>query len=214
MNHQYLKNIDPEKREAIVNAALKEFALQGYEKASTNVIAREAGLSKPLFFHYVNSKKDLFLYLCDYCLTMVKKQADKFVQSIKAERDIFNRLRQIVRAKMEMYKNIPNIYNFTRVAFLTKSEQLGDQLAGKTQEYNNIGLNEMLLTGIDKSKFKEGIDVKRALKIIAWAGEGFTHKIHKELNTKKGLLGRHFDFKKYLTEFDAYLAVLEKSFYQ
>lgn len=214
-NAKYLK-IDPNRREAIVNAALKEFAAQGYEKASTNVIAREAGISKPLLFHYVNSKKDLFLYLCDYCLAAVKKQVEKFLQSIKTERDIFNRLRQIVRARIEMYKDIPHIYNFTRVAFLTKSEQLGDQLAGKTEEYNRIGLNEneMFLTGIDRSRFKEGVDVKRALRIIAWAGEGFAREIHKELTKKKGLPGRSFNSNKYLTEFDAYLAVLKKSFYR
>ena len=37
-----------QRRDAILNAALKEFALRGYDDASTNVIAREAGISKAL----------------------------------------------------------------------------------------------------------------------------------------------------------------------
>lgn len=44
-------NLEAEKRERIINAALKEFAQKGYDKASTNEIIKEAGISKgSLFF--------------------------------------------------------------------------------------------------------------------------------------------------------------------
>ena len=46
-----LLNLEPGRRDAILNAALKEFILEGYDKASTNVIAKEAGISKALMFH-------------------------------------------------------------------------------------------------------------------------------------------------------------------
>ena len=65
-------SLKPERRNAILNAALKEFARKGYDEASTNVIAKEAGISKPLMFHYVNNKKDFFLSLYDYCLEALK----------------------------------------------------------------------------------------------------------------------------------------------
>ncbi len=52
------------RRDTILNTALKEFSSQGYDKASTNVIAKEAGISKALMLHYVDSKKELFwLYM-------------------------------------------------------------------------------------------------------------------------------------------------------
>ena len=56
-------SLEPERRNAILNAALKEFAGKGFDDASTNVIAKEASISKPLMFHYVNNKKDFFLFL-------------------------------------------------------------------------------------------------------------------------------------------------------
>ena len=34
-------SLKPERRNAILNAALKEFARKGYDEASTNVIARK-----------------------------------------------------------------------------------------------------------------------------------------------------------------------------
>lgn len=52
-----LLELIPQKRDAILNAALKEFSSQGYDKASTNIIAKEAGISKALMFHYVSSKQ-------------------------------------------------------------------------------------------------------------------------------------------------------------
>ena len=60
-----LLNLEPGRRDAILNAALKEFVLEGYDKASTNVIAKEAGISKALMFHYVSSKQELFFWVYD-----------------------------------------------------------------------------------------------------------------------------------------------------
>jgi TetR/AcrR family transcriptional regulator len=83
-------NLDQERRDAILNAALKEFARKGFDKASTNVIAREAGISKPLLFHYVKNKRDFFLFLYDYCLELLEREY--FSQIDLEEKDIFERL--------------------------------------------------------------------------------------------------------------------------
>ena len=47
---KFLK-LDDEKRDRILNAAMKEFRY-GYVKASTDIIVKEAGISKGLLFHY------------------------------------------------------------------------------------------------------------------------------------------------------------------
>lgn len=61
-------NLDKEKQERILNAAMKEFALKGFDNASTNEIVKEANIGKGMLFHYFKSKKDLFLFLYDYTL--------------------------------------------------------------------------------------------------------------------------------------------------
>ena len=40
------EQLESEKKSHIINAALKEFAKNGYEKASTNNIVKEARISK------------------------------------------------------------------------------------------------------------------------------------------------------------------------
>jgi AcrR family transcriptional regulator len=64
-------SLEPEKRERIINAALKEFALNGYERASTNEIIKEAEISKGSLFNYFNSKKELYLFLLDYVVEII-----------------------------------------------------------------------------------------------------------------------------------------------
>lgn len=48
--YQKFNSLEAEKQERIINTALKEFARNGYDKASTNEIVKEAGISKGSLF--------------------------------------------------------------------------------------------------------------------------------------------------------------------
>ena len=56
-------------REAIREAAIEEFSANGMVGASTQAIARRAGLSKPQLHYYISSKEELYeetlLYIID-----------------------------------------------------------------------------------------------------------------------------------------------------
>jgi len=85
-----LLDLNPQRRDAILNAALKEFSSKGYDNASTNVIAKEAGISKALMFHYVSSKQELFLVVYAYFSDLIKNE---YVELMNYdEKDIFDRL--------------------------------------------------------------------------------------------------------------------------
>jgi AcrR family transcriptional regulator len=50
-----------ERREEIVEIAIRQFALSGYNGTSTEAIAREAGISQPYLFRLFKTKRELFL---------------------------------------------------------------------------------------------------------------------------------------------------------
>jgi AcrR family transcriptional regulator len=50
-----------ERREAVIEAARHEFARHGFHGASTDAIARSAGISQPYLFRLFGTKKELFL---------------------------------------------------------------------------------------------------------------------------------------------------------
>jgi AcrR family transcriptional regulator len=50
-----------ERREAVLEAAAREFARKGLHGASTDAIAKEAGISQPYLFRLFGTKKELYL---------------------------------------------------------------------------------------------------------------------------------------------------------
>ncbi len=56
---------DPEKRRRLIEAAAKQFARSGFDAASMDDIAREAGVAKGTTYLYFRGKRDLFLAVLD-----------------------------------------------------------------------------------------------------------------------------------------------------
>ena len=57
-----------ERRPAVLDAATHEFAVKGYHGASTEDIARAAGISQPYLFRLFGSKKELYLGAVQRCI--------------------------------------------------------------------------------------------------------------------------------------------------
>jgi AcrR family transcriptional regulator len=56
-----------ERREAVLDAALEEFAARGLDGASTEAIAGKAGISQPYVFRLFGTKKELFMAVVSRC---------------------------------------------------------------------------------------------------------------------------------------------------
>jgi TetR/AcrR family transcriptional regulator len=68
---------DPEdKKQRIMHSAIKVIAEKGYNGASTALIAKEAGVSQGIIFHYFGNKEELFW-------TMIKDKAELFEKELK-----------------------------------------------------------------------------------------------------------------------------------
>lgn len=201
-------NLEPIRRNIILNAALREFASKGFDDASTNVIAKESGISKPLMFHYVNNKKDFFIFLYDYCLDIVNQEY--FDQINLHEKDIFERLRQTCLLKIQLLKKYPWIFDFIRVAVFTNSEVVKEEVE-KRRKMVEASSFERFYGDIDTSGFRSGLDIEKAKQLIFWAVSGYADQI---LEQFKSLDIKEFDFDKIRTEFDGYLDELRKTYYK
>lgn len=198
--------IDTEKQERIINAAYKEFAGKSYSLASTNEIAKEAGISKGLLFHYFTSKKELYLYLYDYAVKFLSEEIKEKVDA--AERDLFVKLRQTSRVKLSIFERFPDMFQFLKQVFYEEEAAIKVEIQ---QRNKGITSNEYsrLLADIDTTKFKEGIDVGRAINVILWTLEGMGERERE----KHRLLGKELDIPSVMDEFDKYLELLQNSFY-
>lgn len=201
-------NLELAKRAPILNAALKEFARKGFDDASTNEIVKEAGISKGLLFHYFNTKKELFLFLFDYSVEILKTEYLALLNT--DERDIFARYRHAALLKIDIIHKHPYVFDFIGVAAFTQSEQVNEELEVRKKDLHAIALAK-LFENIDVSKFRPEIDVKRAVNIIVWVIEGYEKQAQKEI---QGMPLSQIDYDAFLTDFDAYIEVLKNCLYQ
>jgi len=74
-----------ERREAVLDAALTEFGDHGFEGASTDAIARAAGISQPYLFRLFGTKKDLFLASVQRCLDDTYARFDAAAKGLEGE---------------------------------------------------------------------------------------------------------------------------------
>jgi AcrR family transcriptional regulator len=58
-----------ERREAVLEAALAEFAAHGLEGGSTQAIAKAVGISQPYVFRLFGTKKQLFMATIERCMS-------------------------------------------------------------------------------------------------------------------------------------------------
>src|SRR5215467_1114941 len=61
-----------ERREAVLAAAVTEFAARGLAGTSTEDVARAAGISQPYLFRLFPTKKALFLTLVERCFQRIE----------------------------------------------------------------------------------------------------------------------------------------------
>lgn len=200
-----LLELAPQRRDAILNAALKEFSSQGYDNASTNVIAKEAGISKALMFHYVSSKQELFLFVYDYFANLMEKEYFELMNY--DEKDIFVRLRQSYILQIRLLEKYPWITEFNKLTHTTNSDEINKELKNRVKHLNCY---PNLFDKIDETKFRKGLDIEKCKQFILWVNIGFTNQLLDELrNTDISTVNSEIIIEK----LDGYFEELKKVFY-
>jgi AcrR family transcriptional regulator len=199
--------LDEGKQQRIVNAAMREFALRGYDRASTNRIVEEAGIAKGLLFHYFRSKKQLFLYLYDRVLTWVTEEVFRNVDF--SEADFFKRLEMGQRAKIALIRVYPDSMNFLKTAYL---EESGDVKADLEARKGGLTMSfQKAFEGVDQGLFRDDLDAALAVKTIAWAYEGFANTY---LDALRRADVQNIDYDALLASSGEYAEFLKKCFYK
>ncbi|WP_370642394.1 TetR/AcrR family transcriptional regulator [Virgibacillus salidurans] len=201
-------NLDENKQQRILNAALKEFAENGYEQASTNRIVKNAGIGKGMLFYYFNNKKELYHYLIDYAINVM---IDEYFSLIDTkESDFVERLKQIAQVKSNYYYNHPDVSNFIGNIYLDDQAQLPEGLEKRLHDLQIKGYS-LLYDNVDTSLFRGDVNVEKVYKLIRWSIEGYQSEL---MDFFKGQNISFIDLEPYWEEFDEYLEILKTSFYK
>ena len=200
MNAKFF-DVNKAKQDAVINAALKTFAQNGYKNASTDIIVKEAGISKGLLFHYFTSKQGLYGFVFDYSVKYMSLELTRAVN--KKEKDFFNIQVQIERAKGRVLRLYPYMDQFLYTA---QYESNAEALTAISEAQDAmVHTYDSLYEQTDRTKFIEGSCVDRVIQLVLWMSAG--------LARDKYLAG-DFGFDETIAEMEEYLNMLRRHFYK
>lgn len=210
MNEKLFESLPEEKRKKIIDACIEEFALNGYEKGSTNSIVKKADISKGLLFYYFGNKKNLFLYIFDYS---VEYLLNKYY-AVKCDEpsDLFERLVWLSMLKMRMTYEEPLMSKMLFTAIVNMPKALEKDL---TERYNTLYAKNMpvILKDVDTSKFRKGIEPQKAIELIMLCLDGLSNKY---INMYKNRSADEIfnDMEKLVDEFNKYIEIIKYGVYE
>ncbi|MBW5392994.1 TetR/AcrR family transcriptional regulator [Brachyspira pilosicoli] len=168
-------NIPEEKKEAIINASIEEFAKHEYKHAILENIASNANISKSLLLYHFKTKKKLYEYI-------EKIIADSNFYKIK---DFFELMEYSFYKKLEMMEKHKSIFDFLIQGYFDESEDV-KEIVNNYKNKKQIDINSYF-KNIDKTKFRDDVDIKDIIEMITYTSEGYlqsrkkmTNKIDKE----------------------------------
>ncbi len=198
MNEKFF-DLKKEKQDRMINAALKVFALNGYQHASTDDIVAEAGISKGLLFHYFHNKLGLYSFLFDYSVRFMLLELSACGGE---EKDYFELWKQMEGAKLMVLKNYPYMQEFLDSA---RYEVVKEALYATEPKREALSsLREDILGGADLSRFRPEVDVERMNAILSHTIRGILSESFRDGSFHPGVMQE---------EIEAYLDMMKSISY-
>lgn len=200
MNGKFF-DLNREKQDRMINAALKLFAEHGYRYASTDDIVSEAGISKGLLFHYFESKLGVYVFVFDYSVRYMALELNTTMDS--AETDMFELLKQRERARMHAMRGYPYMQHFLN---RSRAENVSEALLATEKLRSLLTENEEnLYARMDMTGLPDTVDGEKLCRMLEF--------------TISGLLTEHFQNASFqpemlYEEIVEYLDMMKKTVYR
>ena len=184
------------KRHRIINAAMKEFRY-GYKKASTDIIVKEAGISKGLLYHYFGTKEQLYAFLARYALGLIDGD---FFDMMRQGEDILESFWQYALRKKDLTDQYPYLYDFVNGAYVHKDDAPA-AMAQFEQEHQAVCAQLYDQCGV--KLFRDDIDHKMAINVISFT-----------LDCLVDTAAADDDYDQFLEYLRGYIDMFRRCFYQ
>jgi len=118
---ELFERIPEEKKERILQAAINEFANNGYENANTNLIAKKANISVGSLYKYFTSKEELFQETVNFGVSGLKAILDEIMLT---EEDIFIKIEKMLRTIQKHSRDNSNLIRLYNVMSAQSNSRL------------------------------------------------------------------------------------------
>ncbi len=166
MVNNNFENISAEKKQQIITKGIEIFSKFSFVEARTDLITREAGISKGLLFYYFGSKKNFYLYLFNHTIDLLTPDLE-----YEENHDSFY---EIIFDMMDMKYNLitryPNETKFLNMVSKETHKEVSKDVRNifsvyhkKTKEKSN----NIISNAVKKLKLRQDIDTQKIVESLS-----------------------------------------------
>jgi TetR/AcrR family transcriptional regulator, fatty acid metabolism regulator protein len=160
------KSVD--KRQNILNAALKTFVKRGYPETRVAEIAAEAGVAEGTLYNYFPSKEELLLALFDEKWGQIIHGIKEKIRRLDDPND---KLKAIFSLVVKMFKKNRQLAELFMIDIKQSSIFLNNYTINRIVEFLDL-IEEILEEGKRKGIYRKDLDARVAKMIIFGAAQG------------------------------------------
>lgn len=190
-------------KDQILEICLHVFARHGYEKTSTVMLAKAAGVSRALLFHHFRNKKELYLEVVDRSLEKGKQEID--FEFLAEQSDFFAAREQFSRLKFNFFQKNPDAYRILTEVLVETPEEVKKEVE---ERYGKLGVRlEKFWEGLfRKVPLRDQTDRGQAYRLVRLVLDDFDRKYISEA-TEDDVLNESY-FQRFLKERNLFLAMV------
>lgn len=167
--------------EDIIKSSIEVFSRTNYEKATTAMLAREAGVAEGTLYKYFSSKKELFLACYRYVGQLLIERYTRIYRETKDSPREY--LRRVAGSYLDFLKENPSMRRFLAFVLNNSFDQdFLNELKGFI-DLNIQATESMIRKALEKGELRNGLDPRSA----AWffVGGYFTLILMTELDAEE-----------------------------
>ena len=151
-----------EKYEAIIDAAIRVIAENGYHNAQVSKIAREAKVADGTIYLYFENKDDMLISLFNEKMGAFIETVREAIARVDSAPD---QLRELMRLHFAHLENNPKMAIVTQIELRQSNRKVRKGIAETLKKYMDV-IDDIIRSGIDQGIFRPDVDVRVARRMI------------------------------------------------
>jgi AcrR family transcriptional regulator len=157
-------NLDADRRERVLHAAMAEFGRHGYSGGSLNVIARDAGVAKGSLFQYFDDKFDLFSHVAEETSMRVYAVMRPYMEAPSAR--FVEHFAGLVEVWIGYMADHPLERGVTAATTMELDPQVREAVRAPVHRLYAQGLRPLLQAGVDGGELRPDADLDALLSLL------------------------------------------------
>jgi AcrR family transcriptional regulator len=164
--------LEPEKQEAILQAAGEEFAEKGFEAASINRIIRRSGMSKGSVYYYFEDKADLFATTLERSIQRLMEEIGWFSLEVLGPDEFWDALLELTHRSVDWARRNEWWVKLGKAFHRLQQEAGASQAAGRLKEVGKGWWRSIIERGQNLGVIRTDLPVDLLVEIVMGADQG------------------------------------------